>query len=284
MPISSSPSLSFALRPDRRFPTPELIRASLLSADGSLQQFVSLTRLVISCRIPFNTSIDDSASWKDQSQENDWNAASGKRTEMTAWEYARKEWEYARTAWEYARTAWEYDRMVWEYDRMVWEMTVQRGNMSGWRWENDSMPGKDKLTAAIVFIEDIVLPATASNCVHSQCVVEHGRDEADEFLVDAAFKLRIIDGDDSICLVVTVYHKTRYLGCGKMPFNGLNASVKGPNGRRGEKPGLGDGPGKLTTIINGSDDDTNSDANSEMESDFDADSDDDGAVPNANEN
>jgi hypothetical protein len=85
------------------------------------------------------------------------------------------------------------------------------------------MAGQDKLTAAKVLVEDTVLPVTAPNYVHSQRVVEHGRDKADECLVDAALKLRVIDGDASIGLVVTVYNKAWYVGCGKMPFDGLNA-------------------------------------------------------------
>ncbi|KAI5842159.1 hypothetical protein DFP73DRAFT_596165 [Morchella snyderi] len=52
----------------------------------------------------------------------------------------------------------------------------------------------------------------------------------------------------------------------------------------GKQPGLGDGHGKLSTIIDRSVDDTDSKQNSEMESNFDADSDKDGTVPNANDN
>ncbi|KAI5847848.1 hypothetical protein DFP73DRAFT_592708 [Morchella snyderi] len=119
-------------------------------------------------------------------------------------------WGNARMAWEYARTTWEYARAA----------QVE--------WENDRRVEKEKLTAAIVLVEDTVLPATAPNYVHSQCVVEHCRDEADECVVDATFKLRMIDGDASIRLVVAVHNEARYLGCGKMPFDGLNTSVKGP--------------------------------------------------------
>ena len=47
-------------------------------------------------------------------------------------------------------------------------------------------------------------------------------------MVDAALKLRMIDGDASIRLVVAVHNEARYLGCGKVPFDGLNASVDCP--------------------------------------------------------
>ncbi|KAI5847024.1 hypothetical protein DFP73DRAFT_592870 [Morchella snyderi] len=121
-----------------------------------------------------------------------------------AWEYARMAWEYARMACEYARMAWEYARMACEYARMAWEYARTAVEVT-------------------VLVEDTFLPATAPNYVHSQCVVEHGRDEADECLIDAALKLQMIDGDASIRLVVAVHNKAWYLGCGEMTFHGLNA-------------------------------------------------------------
>jgi hypothetical protein len=76
---------------------------------------------------------------------------------------------------------------------------------------------KDRvLTAAIVLIEDTILPVAASNYVDSQCMVKYSRNQADTRRVDTTLKFRMVDGNPTIGLIVGVDDKTRYLRCGEV--------------------------------------------------------------------